>query len=353
MENQIVARELNQKKGRIIEKSAQAFYEVYGDTLAEMGFSLRDVKELSKSDLSKLFVSLISADEKIFLEHVAWKKNVLSSRYVPMNAIEDSLEILSQVTYSELENDSGIDMLEYYFSAAIKSLQSGNERSCTFLSGSSRHNANAKYYLDLLLKNAQKKALDFIEELAAKYDARDIYLQVIQPVQYEIGRLWETNEINVAEEHAATSTTVFALSILRSSSNILDKNGKKILTACVDDERHETGIIFVSDFLRFQGYEVFYCGADTPQTALLEQIEKYGPDLVALSVTMSYYLKRCESVIKSIHDNIENLPVIVGGYVFNIHNSLWKEVGADAFAKDSLGAVAETARLLQVEQPVV
>jgi len=47
----------------------------------------------------------------------------------------------------------------------------------------------------------------FDEGLAAGVSVPELYLEVIRPAQYEIGRLWQANLVTVAEEHVATSVS--------------------------------------------------------------------------------------------------------------------------------------------------
>ena len=42
----------------------------------------------------------------------------------------------------------------------------------------------------------------------------DIYRDVFQDALYEIGTLWETNQISVAEEHMGTAITQYVMSNL-------------------------------------------------------------------------------------------------------------------------------------------
>jgi len=52
---------------------------------------------------------------------------------------------------------------------------------------------------------------------------------------------------------------------------------------------------------------------------------------------MAHYLSNIENIIGKIKsiDGLEDTKVIVGGYVFNNHTGLWKQVGADYYGKDA------------------
>ncbi|MDA1305732.1 MAG: B12-binding domain-containing protein [Acidobacteria bacterium] len=54
-------------------------------------------------------------------------------------------------------------------------------------------------YLDALRQGDRQRAGRLVlDAVAAGTSVKDIYLGVFQPAQYEVGRLWERNEISVA-----------------------------------------------------------------------------------------------------------------------------------------------------------
>jgi methanogenic corrinoid protein MtbC1 len=58
------------------------------------------------------------------------------------------------------------------------------------------------------------------------------------------------------------------------------------------------------------------------------------PDILALSVTMSFNIEKIKDIIDSIKKNkeLEKMKIMVGGRIFNEHPDLWHAMGADGFA---------------------
>ena len=56
---------------------------------------------------------------------------------------------------------------------------------------------------------------------------------------------------------------------------------------------------------------------------------------------MTFHVEKAEKLIMAIRDNKEcrNTKIIVGGYVFNLNDSLWKKIGADMYASDIVEAL--------------
>ena len=62
------------------------------------------------------------------------------------------------------------------------------------------------------LAGNRKAALNVAKEfLAQGLTVPEVYLKVLQPSMYEIGRRWEANEITVASEHMATAITQYVM----------------------------------------------------------------------------------------------------------------------------------------------
>ena len=60
----------------------------------------------------------------------------------------------------------------------------------------------ARKYLKAMMSLKMSQAKDLIFQAVEKdVSIKDIYLYVFQPVQYEVGWLWETGEISVGQEH--------------------------------------------------------------------------------------------------------------------------------------------------------
>lgn len=198
-------------------------------------------------------------------------------------------------------------------------------------------------YLALLLKGKRSNAVDLImETVESGAEISDIYLDVFQRTQYEIGYLWQTNQISVAQEHFSTAVTQSIMAQLY--PHIIHRNGKdrEIVIACVGGELHELGARMVADFFEMDGWQTYFVGANTPAESLLETIQKQKPDVFGVSVTISYHIPEAKQLIDMIKNDPEsgNQKIMVGGRAFNTAPGLWKKFSADAFAKNMRDAVS-------------
>ena len=93
---------------------------------------------------------------------------------------------------------------------------------------------------------------------------KDIYQRVFQPTQHEIGRLWQTNQISVAQEHYCTAATQLAMAQLYPYTFSAERSGRRLVAACVSGELHEIGARIVADLFEMAGWDTYYLGANTP-----------------------------------------------------------------------------------------
>ena len=183
--------------------------------------------------------------------------------------------------------------------------------------------------------------------VAAGAAVGDLVLRVIQPAQHEIGRLWQSNTINVAQEHLATAISQVALSRLYAHLPRESKIGKQVVVACVEGERHELGARVAADFLETAGYDVRFLGADVPTDSLLRMLGDHRPDLLALSVTMPENLPAAEEALQRVCALTDGLlPIAVGGAAFVVPGQERLPPGATFTCRDAAELVRRTRDIL-------
>lgn len=197
----------------------------------------------------------------------------------------------------------------------------------------------AASYLRSLLDGNRGAARDLIFAVLDRgIDASDIYLQVFQQSQIEVGRLWQTNQISVAQEHFCTAATLQIMTqVLGRVSGAVQRNGRRLVATCVGGDLHEVGIRIVSDFFELNGWDTYYLGADTPVDDVISAALMNRAHVLAVSVTMTYHLAAVEKLFTSVRSDprCHSLRILVGGHPFNATPDLWRKVGADGFAADA------------------
>jgi methanogenic corrinoid protein MtbC1 len=252
-------------------------------------------------------------------------------------------EVVRQNFPSELST-----VIDQFFEAGLSRLPSVSTDLPTLLEGAGPHIALAKRFLTLLLDGERQAASQLIlQAVDSGVPVRDVYLHVFQASQREIGRLWQLNQVSVAQEHYCTAATQLIMAQLYPRIFRSEKSGQRIIVTSVAGELHEIGARIVADFFEMEGWDTYYLGANSPFEAVVQAIADRGAQLLAVSATMVFHIRVVEELIARVRASTgaNTVKILVGGYPFNIEPELWKRVGADAFAVDAAEAVAAANRL--------
>ncbi len=204
-------------------------------------------------------------------------------------------------------------------------------------------------YLEALLHGRRNDASRLILSAAETgTSVRSIYMDVFQPVQREIGRLWQTNEVSVAQEHFCTAVTQFTMGLLFHFFRSAAPNGRRAVVTCVGGELHEVGARMVADLLEMEGWDSYFLGANMPSPGILSAVADREADMLAVSVTIHYNVEAAQRLIGEVRRSPDaaGLKIMVGGRPFLIAPGLWSTIGADASAPDAEEAATTAARLI-------
>jgi methanogenic corrinoid protein MtbC1 len=299
--------------------------------------ALRDARH----HFSNLAASLAADDPVLFLDYIAWAQVLFSGLSFSSEMLPSALNIMSHVLADTLQPDAAAEA-NGYIEKALERLPAAPEATVSFLSPDAPLHRLAANYLDALLGADRQAANQLILDAVAQGEnVRDIYLYVFQRCQHEIGRLWQMNQISVAQEHYCTAATQMIMSQLYPHIFASGKNGCRLVATAIGDELHEIGVRMVADFLEIEGWNTYYLGANTPIESIISTIETLHVDVVALSATMAVHVEQVAETIDRIRKSSGNpsVKILVGGRPFQIAQDLWKRVGADGYAQNAEEAV--------------
>ncbi len=270
---------------------------------------------------------------ELFVHYIEWLYSVLSSLGIPKLSLIRFLVSMRHIIKLK-GGENWLPSIEY-LDSAIKNLA---QKADSYLQKSeSELTELAANYLQLLLAGNRKDARQLVfDAINDGIPVRDIYLQVFEASQFEVGRLWERNQITVAQEHFCTASTQFIMAQMYPYIVSAPPVGKNVVATCIGNELHEVGIRIVTDFLEMDGWNTYYLGANAPASAILSAIDQNKSQVLALSVTLSPHLKQARVLIEEIRAKTKwPIKIIVGGYPFLQDKELWKKIGADAHAESA------------------
>jgi methanogenic corrinoid protein MtbC1 len=201
-------------------------------------------------------------------------------------------------------------------------------------------------YLRAQLAGDRREAVRIVVEDGLGQGAAvvEIQAQVIQAAQHEIGRLWQQNLVSIAQEHMASAISQLSLAALFERAAHARPLDKRLLLACVEGELHDLPARIVADFLELAGFDVRYLGANVPHDDLVRMIEADAPDLIGLSVTMSFNVPALRTAVARVRA-VSDRPIFAGGHALQWSAGLADQLGVVA-AGDGPADVVATARRL-------
>ncbi len=298
-------------------------------------------------NLAFLAESIAMNSPALFADYITWLRIVLEKRHVLVDDLVKNLEFIQEILAKRLEPAERAITAEY-LQAGLVQLPPEAVTSLSFIDEESPHGVLAARYLNILLHGSRHEARKLIMEAVSDgLPIRDIYLHVFQPVQYEIGRLWQVNEISVAQEHYATAVTQLVMAQLYPYIFAGERSGNILVAACVGNELHEIGVRMVADFFELAGWDTFYLGANTPAESIVQAVTQRRANLLAVSATMAMHVSRVVQLIEAVRSSpAGEVNILVGGYPFNVAPNLWQRVGADGYAAEAETAVAVAEELV-------
>ena len=204
------------------------------------------------------------------------------------------------------------------------------------------------YLTNLLAARREEAYSSVLSAMKGGLPLQDIYLNVIQPAMYEIGRLWQTNKIDIAIEHYCTAATQVLMGQLFPLAIQSERKGLKMVGCCLGSELHELGLRMVSDFFELEGWDTYFMGAITPSNSLKATLINYRPNVLCLSATMNYGVPIIRDLIHDLRQDeaLKDMRILVGGIAFLVNPSLSVTVGADGTASDAQKAVSAASSLI-------
>lgn len=298
--------------------------------------------------LAYLEEAVTSGAPQLFLAYIDWVRSLLAGLGVPDADLHAQLAVLRTLALSRLAQPAAREA-GAVLDAALAAFAAAPPVPASFIDPAAPLGELAARYLDALIRTERKVAADAVLGAAeGGTPVADLYLDVIQRSQREIGRLWQLSRITVGQEHFCTAASQAVIARLYPWIFTGERSGRRMVAACIGGELHELGMRMVADFFEMAGWDSHYLGANVPTASILDAIAEQQADVVGISATMVAHVDPVRKLVAAIRDDARGrrVRILVGGYPFNLADKLWQAVGADGCATDAREAVAAAERLV-------
>ena len=163
-----------------------------------------------------------------------------------------------------------------------------------------------------------------------------------------VSRKYDEEEYFVPEILLCADAMYQALDILRPHLLPEQSAGRgTVVIGVVSGDIHDIGKNIVKMMLEGAGMQVHDLGRDVPIQKFVDEAERVGADIIALSTLMSTTMEGMRRVIEELDSRgaREKYKVLIGGGPLS--QSFADRIGADAYARDASEAVGVAQDLLQ------
>jgi len=344
-----IACRIGEVKQPVAEAVTEEFFRRHPDWLARYGERGRRLAiEDAKYHLDFLAGAIESGSVASFEDYARWSSRMLAARGIAPQFVAENFRQLGESLNRILSEDSA-EMISSYIQAGSAACTEKAEDIEEVKSGELAQ--SQRLFLESILKGQRETAATIaLEVIRCGHQIIDVYTEIFQESQFQVGHLWESNKISVAEEHMATAITQFVMARVYPLIEPAERvRGRMVITG-VEGEMHQIGANMVADVLEARGWDVRFLGTNMPHQGILKAVEDHRADVVGISATMLFNLPKVVQIIKQIRENFDadNLWIFVGGASFRQVPQLYSEIGADGYALNLGAAIA----LLETRFPV-
>ena len=309
--------------------------------------------ELWLRHLEGLVLELAAAVDDGGKEHfaakVAWAREAFETRGLDAGRLRSGIDELRAVLEESLD-DEAAKPLKDYFEAARQELERSQQARPADeppAPGSLEELALA-YLADIRdgdASSAIRRVVGAIED--GRAEVPEVLNVAIPRALEEIGRLWHSGALNVAEEHFASLTTGRLIERVVLAAPQPEPLGRKVILTMAEGDAHDLGIRLVAALFELDGWHTICLGANTPAADFVIATRNFDADLAVIGATLNTQREAVARTIAALRQVRPGQRILVGGSAFHDLERRAQELGANACVRDSREAVRAGRALLE------
>lgn len=187
-------------------------------------------------------------------------------------------------------------------------------------------------------KGMKKLAVDIAKQMLCNCDGIDIINNQIIPALNKVGQAFENKKAYLPQLLMSAEAATAAFDVIKEKLPQSEINkDEAVVLATVKGDIHDIGKNIVKVLLESYGFLVYDLGRDVAPETVLEFTKEKKCKLVGLSALMTTTVPAMEETIKILHNNLNDVLVMVGGAVLNEEYA--RNIKADYYAKDAMQSV--------------
>lgn len=313
--------------------------------------ALEHWRENLRSRVGELAAAVLAGSASIFVDHLVWARVAFEARGVPADDLQRSLDALGEAVEHFVPEEDRADVGALVRDAG-RALHEKANPPASALDLKTPTGSLAGQYLLAVLEGDRLRASEVVlgAVRAGTLSVLDAYERVLEPAQAELGRLWHMGDLTIAEEHFATTTTQLVMGQLYPLLPRAPRHGKVVICASVEGNWHDLGIRTLADYFEMAGWRVIFLGCSVPAEDLAVAVDHFEADVLCVSAMLPAQVRACEQTVGLVRARERGsiVKLLVGGQAFIHAPGIWRDLGADGFARRPREAVELAGRLVGV-----
>jgi len=143
----------------------------------------------------------------------------------------------------------------------------------------------------------------------------------------EVGARWHSGEVEVWEEHYATSTVRTIVEACQPfvAENATESVGRTVVLATPPDEYHDLGLRMLADRFTLAGWTAHLLGGNVPVEQLVAAVAELEADAAVISVYTHFHRFALRQYVDALQAAHPALRIWVGGAAFAIEHDGWPD----------------------------
>lgn len=338
-ERRRIAEAIRAARGQVADAVTREFFDRHPDWRERYG--ARGVKlgvEDAEFHLDFLAAAIESGSLAPFEDYAQWTARMLAARGIEPRFVAENLEQIGGALRARLPA-ARASVVARWIEAGISAARRPAEPPPAVAGDLAL--THQLFQAAVLHGRRRDAALIAIDALEAGHALADVFVDVIQETMYEVGRMWESNRLTVAEEHMATAIVQYVIGQLYHHLEVEPaRRGVAVVTG-VQGDLHQVGAHMLSDALEAEGWRVRFLGTNLPNSGIVRTVEELEAGVLAISATMLFSLPKVASLIRDVRARLGDASpwIVVGGRAFAAAPDAWRDLGADGYAADLRGAL--------------
>ncbi len=153
-----------------------------------------------------------------------------------------------------------------------------------------------------------------LSNMILRFGFEKTIVEIVYPFLEKIGLLWQTGNINPAQEHFISNLIRQKIIVAIDALQLAPTSAKKVVLYLPENELHEIGLLFYHYIIKKSGFRTYYLGQNVPHEDLKSVVKIHQPDLMITAITSKPSDYSVHQYLLNIEHDFPGLKFFVSGY---------------------------------------